>query len=222
MRARALLLDFGGVITRTPFETHGATEQALGLPPGTLAWRGPFDPSSDSLWVSMQNGAISERDYWTIRAAQVGRLVGEDWSDMKTFVRRTRGADPQTVIRPEAERAIHRAKAARLKLAILSNELDLFYGPEFRKGLPLLELFEVIVDGTYTNTLKPDPRAYRLCLEQLGVAAADCVFVDDQQKNLEGAALAGLRFVHFDVTQPAVSFSRALRMCGLTVSDGGE
>jgi hypothetical protein len=41
-----LVLDFGGVISRTLFETHDLTERALGLPPGTLTWRGPFDPDT--------------------------------------------------------------------------------------------------------------------------------------------------------------------------------
>ena len=50
MSAQALVLDFGGVVTRTLFETHPLTERALGLAPGTLGWRGPFDPASDSLW----------------------------------------------------------------------------------------------------------------------------------------------------------------------------
>ncbi|RUZ02579.1 HAD family phosphatase, partial [Mesorhizobium sp. M7A.F.Ca.CA.001.12.2.1] len=51
---QALVLDFGGVVTRTLFETHALTEQALGLAPGTLQWRGPFDPGSDPLWRAMQ------------------------------------------------------------------------------------------------------------------------------------------------------------------------
>ena len=37
--AKALILDFGGVITRTMFETHAATELALGLPAGSLTWQ---------------------------------------------------------------------------------------------------------------------------------------------------------------------------------------
>jgi hypothetical protein len=52
----ALILDFGGVISRTLFETHALSEHALGLPPGTLRWRGPFDPSTDAPWCDMQAG----------------------------------------------------------------------------------------------------------------------------------------------------------------------
>lgn len=212
---RALILDFGGVVTRTLFETHDVTERALGLAPGTLTWRGPFDPASDPLWVSMQNREITERDYWMERTREVGRLVGEDWTDMKTFVQRARGADADLVLRPQARDAILAAKKAGLRLAILSNELDLFYGVEFRRRFPLIDLFDVIVDATYTGILKPDPRAYELVLAELGLPREACVFVDDQAKNIEGAEAVGLPHVHFDVTQPADGYARALSMLGL-------
>jgi putative hydrolase of the HAD superfamily len=207
---RALILDFGGVISRTLFETHAITERALGLAPGTLTWRGPFDTAGDALWREMQADRISERDYWLTRTREVGRLVGEDWDRMETFVQRARGADPSAVIRPEAVAAIEAAKAAGCKLAVLSNELDLFYGAGFRARLPLLQRFDVIVDASHTGILKPDERAYRQCLEELGVAAADAVFVDDQLRNVRGADRIGLPAVHFDVMQPAASYRAAL------------
>ena len=212
---KALVLDFGGVISRTLFETHELSEAALGLKPGTLNWRGPFDPQTDPLWRAMQADEISERDYWTTRTREVGRLVGEDWQSMQTFVQRARGADVQAVIRPEAVTAIHAAKAAGCKLAVLSNELDLFYGADFRQRLPLLDLFDVIVDATYTGILKPDPRAYQDCLAQLGVRAQDAVFVDDQERNIEGALRCGLQVVHFDVREPAASYGQALKLLGV-------
>jgi putative hydrolase of the HAD superfamily len=212
---RALILDFGGVVTRTLFETHDVTERALGLAPGSLTWRGPFDPATDPVWVSMQKREITERDYWMTRTEEVGRLVGEDWTDMKTFVQRARGADAELVLRPEARDAILKAKEAGIRLAILSNELDLFYGVEFRKRFPLIDLFEIIVDATYTKILKPDPRAYELVLSELDLPRADCVFVDDQKKNIEGAEAVKLPCVHFDVTRPAEGYATALTMLGL-------
>ena len=213
--SKALILDFGGVISRTLFETHDLSEAALGLPPGTLTWRGPFDPSTDPLWRAMQANEISERDYWMTRTREVGRLVGEDWQDMQTFVKRARGADVEAVIRPEAVAAIALARAAGCKLAVLSNELDLFYGADFRQRLPLLGLFNVIVDATYTGVLKPDPRAYQECLSLLGVAAGQAVFVDDQWRNIEGAVRCGLQTVHFDVRDPAASYDKALQLLGV-------
>lgn len=211
-RQKALILDFGGVISRTLFETHAQSEQALGLSPGTLTWRGPFDPSSDPLWQSMQAGEISERDYWHERTREVGKLVGETWTEMQTLVQRARGADPQAVLRPEAVDAIHKAKTMGCRLAILSNELDLFYGAGFRERVEIIPLFDVIIDATYTGILKPDPRAYELCTEALGLPPADCVFVDDQWRNIEGAQKAGWQTVHFDVQSPAASYATALSL----------
>ena len=213
--SKALVLDFGGVISRTLFETHDLSEAALGLPPGTLTWRGPFAPETDALWQDMQADRISEREYWMARTRSVGALVGEDWQDMQTFVQRARGADVAAVIRPEAIEAVHQAKAAGCKLAVLSNELDLFYGASFRHRLPLLKHFDVIIDASYTGILKPDRRAYEMCTEALGVAPADCVFVDDQSRNVLGAIDLGWQTVQFDVTQPAGSYQRALALLGL-------
>ena len=208
---KALILDFGGVISRTLFETHALSEAALGLAAGTLTWQGPFAPGTDTLWQAMQADQISERDYWLQRTREVGRLLGEEWTEMQTFVQRARGSDVAAVIRPEAVSAIQQAKALGYKLGILSNELDLFYGADFRERLPLLKNFDVIVDATYTGILKPDPRAYQACLQALGVAAVQAVFVDDQSRNIEGAKACGLQVVTFDVFEPAQSFSKALQ-----------
>lgn len=213
--AKALVLDFGGVISKTLFETHDLTERALGLAPCTLKWLGPFAPDSDPLWAAMQRGEISERDYWLTRSREVGRMVGEDWRDMETFVKRARGADPDTVIRPEATRAITLAADAGFRLAILSNELDLFYGAEFRTRLSILKRFDTIVDATHTGILKPDPRAYQSVLDELALEAEDCVFVDDQRRNITGAAACNMRTVLFDVRNPAASYGEALRHFGL-------
>ena len=206
------MLDFGGVISRTLFETHDLTERALGLTPGTLTWRGPFAPETDAAWREMQAGKMTERDYWALRMRETGALVGEDWTAFPQFIARVRGDDPGAVIRPEALAAIERAKDAGKLLAILSNELDLFYGKGFRDKLPFLAGFDTIIDATYTGILKPDPRAFGFVTEALGVAAEDCVFVDDQDKNLTGGRDAGMACVKFDVTRPGESYDAALAL----------
>lgn len=219
MNTRALILDFGGVISRTLFETHDLSEKALGLPNGSLTWQGPFAPEADPLWRAMQADEISERDYWKSRTAEVAKLVGQNWNEMSDFVRAARGADPDSVIRPEFRTTIAACKAAGVRLAILSNELDLFYGADFREKLPFLKDFEVIVDATYTGILKPDARAYEQVLQELGLPAADCVFVDDQLRNIKGAEALSLPAVHFDVMAPSQSYAEALRLLDLERTD---
>lgn len=210
-----LVLDFGGVITRTLFETHELSEKTLGIPAGTLNWRGPFDPENDALWRSMQAGKITERNYWEIRTKEVSDLVGKDWQNMQDFVIAARSTNPMEIIRPEALAAIKSAKQAGCKLAILSNELDLFYGKDFRPKLPFLQDFDLIIDATYTKVLKPDPKAYQFITDDLQVTAETCVFVDDQMKNIQGGLDFGMKTVHFDVKDPRASYAEALSLLNI-------
>jgi putative hydrolase of the HAD superfamily len=212
---RGLLLDFGGVVSVTIFERHARTEQALGLAPGTLTWHGPFDPGGDALWRDMSADRIGEREYWARRAADVGRLFGEDW-DRLTLFRRAHGSNPNLNVRQEAFGMLRKAKAAGLKVGILSNELELFYGRETIDNLDIVKLMDCLIDATHTHILKPDPRAYALGAEALGLPPSEIVFVDDQARNVEGARQAGLAAVHFDVTRPGESFTEAERLMGLS------
>ena len=210
MNSKAIIFDFGGVISKTLFETHHLTEIALGLPPGTLKWRGPFDPKNDKLWESMQAEEISERDYWLVRTKEVAKLVNIKWSQMSEFVKAARGADPTSIIRPEFLEVIATAKLKGVRLAILSNELDLFYGSDFREKLSFLEDFEVIHDATYTKILKPTPDAYISCLRDLNLRARDCLFIDDQKRNIDGAKNIGLSTIHFNVIEPRASYKEVV------------
>lgn len=215
MRAEALVLDFGGVISRTLFETHALTERALGLKAGALTWQGPFNPEQDPLWQAMQRDEISERDYWLTRSKETGALLGKNWSTMEEFVLAARGQNVAEVIRPEFLTTMQKAQQADVKLAILSNELDLFYGSDFRSQLPFLDDFDVIIDATYTQILKPRPEAYQLVLDALKLPAAACVFVDDQERNIKGAQAVGMQTVHFDVQRPDESYQQALQALAL-------
>lgn len=207
-RKRVLLVDFGGVISRTLFETHDETERVLGLKLGTLAWRGPLDPDGDPLWQSMQRGEIHEHDYWRTRAREVGAMVGEVWRGPLDYMRRVRGVDPNYAIRPEAIAAIERLKAAGIRIVMLSNGLDEFYGADVRKRMRVLRHIDAIVDATYTGVLKPDPIAYQQALDAAGARADEAVFVDDQPANIAGAERVGIESVQFEVTRPAESWAR--------------
>jgi putative hydrolase of the HAD superfamily len=213
--ADALILDFGSVVTLTMFETHRLSEQELGLPRGSLTWLGPFDPAQDALWASMQRDEITERDYWLARTRETGRMLGQDWSKMSDFIRRARGRDPQAIIRPEIPALLAACKAGGKKLAILSNELDLFFGRDLRESLTFLRDFDAIVDATYTKVLKPNPDAYRACLAELGIVAEQAVFIDDQMRNVTGGLAENLRAIHLDVRFPQRAFNAALAELGL-------
>lgn len=220
--AAALVLDYGGVICTTTFERLPLIEHGLGLAPGTLAWRGPFDPGSDPLWCDMLADRISEREYWQRRAAEVGRLVGQAWTETRMLMRQGQDDSPDACTRAEALATVKAVREAGRRVGVLSNELDLFNGPEFRHKLPILGLVDTIVDATYTGILKPDSRAYHAVAEALGVPIGHCLMVDDQPRNIEGALRAGMQAQWFDVTQPAQTYARVLERMGLDAAALGR
>ncbi|MHB2166613.1 HAD family hydrolase [Alsobacter sp. R-9] len=62
---------------------------------------------------------------------------------------------------------------------------------------PFLDGFrDVVVSGEH-RMLKPDPAIYHLLLDRNGLAAGDCVFIDDSPKNVEGARAVGMHALHF-------------------------
>lgn len=212
---QALLLDFGAVISTSLFECHRQTEALLGLPSGSLTWLGPIDPSSDALWRSMLRGEITERDYWAARAQEIGAALGEPGWDTQTMLARVRHTDPNHTVRPRIARLIGAARAAGLRVGILSNELELFYGPRFLSGMAVLRDLDAVVDATHTGILKPDPRAYEAAVQALGLAPQRILFVDDQFRNIAGAVGAGLQVQYFDLRDVPGSIAAIAARIGL-------
>jgi putative hydrolase of the HAD superfamily len=218
LKGLALILDFGSVVSYSVFERHAETEARLGMEPGAIQWWGPIDPAADPLWCDMLADKLTEREYWATLARDVGGRLGEAWTPAD-FLRAARSPDLNDEIRPEIVDLVRRAKQHGAGLAILSNELELFYGAEALADIRLLDEFDVIVDATHTEILKPDPRAYELVLEKLGVPAAAAVFLDDQPRNVAGGEAVGLAAMLFDVTDPVGSCDRAwAALCDLACS----
>ena len=193
-----LLLDFGGPVLLTPFELIGKAQETL----GDLSWRGPFDTSTDPEYVRWQAGEITEREYWSIRAAPFGL-------DLHGLMRHFYEPPGDYLVRPRMAELISRQRAAGRVVGVLTNDMNAFHGPEWKAGISVIAEFDFIVDGSITGYLKPDPHAFRLALDAFGAAApADVVFVDDQRINLRGAEAVGMPTVYFDPTDAIGSLER--------------
>lgn len=213
-RLSGLLLDFGGPVVVTPFERLGALERAYGLAPGTLRWRGPFDPTGDPLWGDHQAGRLTERDYWLARAEEVGRAA-ERPVDLKELFAACYDGPESEIIRPEAVTLVAEARTAGLSVAALSNDTHFLHGPDWVSSLAFVGALDAFVDGSVTGVLKPDPKAYAFALDALGLPAGEVLFVDDQPTNVAGAEAAGLPALFFDVTDVAGAFAAIRQRLGL-------
>ncbi len=206
---RALVLDFGGPVLRTPFELLRGGERRAGLPEGALGWTGPFDPDADPGWGRMQRGEITERAYWQARAEEFAALTGRDATFRGLMDILFAGSEDE-LVRPEAVAAVAEVRRAGVATAVLTNDMRAFHGEDWVSRMSILDAMDALVDGSVEHVLKPDPRIYRLVLDRLGVAAEDCLFVDDQPGNVAGAEAVGMSALWFDVTRPQDSYAAVL------------
>ncbi len=210
---RPLLLDFGGVVLRTPFELRYLAEPIL----GPLAWNGPFDPDNDPQWQRFQNGEITERTFWSNRSADYGH-------DTRSFMKLFYEPSGDHLVRPQMVALIHEYKATGGTVGVLTNDLQAFHGRTWMDGIAVLTDFDFIVDGSVTGFLKPDPKAFSLALDAFsestgsdGIDPTSVLFVDDQLVNFGGAHEAGIETLWFDPTDVDDSIKRirdALAMPG--------
>jgi len=154
----------------------------------------------------MQAGEITEREYWHERAAQAAPYTGDpDVRSLFTLA----FADPLECIRPEAMALLEECQERGLRTGILTNDMRDFNEPGWSDRVEFVQRVDAVIDGSITGVLKPDPRAYQIAVETLGVAPQSTLFIDDQPFNIEGAQAIGLQTVWFDVTDPVGSYERA-------------
>ena len=215
MKYLGLMLDFGGVILKTPFEMHRFVEKKLGIANNTLTWYGPFDPDSDLLWRKMQKDEITEQDYWHEKSKLVGKLAGENWNLRDYMTCCYHGFEENDIIRKEAVTTIRKVKDHGFSVGILTNEIEYFHGREWMDELNILKDMEYLIDGTKTKVLKPSHMAYQIAIKSSGINAKKIIFIDDQIRNVLGARKVGLHALHFDVTDPGTVYQTALNLLGV-------
>ena len=213
--ARALVLDIGGVVLRNARELL-QNRAALGVP-DVAAYVDAVDFAGprDELWHRMLRYEVTERAFWAQRATAIGAVLGVgSWT--------TRELIGWLYERPESDwlsrevlALMQDTSAAGLPLVALTNDLAEFHGQEWADAQDWLGYFDVVVDGSLTGVLKPDPAAYRLAIEATGVPAAETVYLDDMPVNVAGGLAVGLQAIEVDHYDKGAAVAEARRRLGL-------
>ena len=186
----AVLFDFGGVFTPSPFGAMEAFGAEIGARPGQLQEIvfGPYHEDTDHPWHRLERGELTLVDARDEIMA-LGRAQGIEVDPFQVFLRMGMGdgAREGLVTRTLALRA------AGFRTALITNNVREF-SDGWRKLVPADELFEVIVDSSAEGIRKPDPRIFESTLERLGgIPPERALFLDDAQSNLDAAERLGIR-----------------------------
>jgi epoxide hydrolase-like predicted phosphatase len=192
-----LLVDWGGVMTTSVFDTFRSFCESEGLSPETIGERFRHDPASRELLVGLETGALSEEEFEP-RFAALLDVPSEGLID-RLFA----GSAPE----PAMLEVVRRARGAGVRTGLVSNS----WGTRRYDRALLAELFDGVVISGEEGIRKPTPAIYELGAERIGLAPSQCVFVDDLPFNLEPAAELGMATVrHLEAARTVAELERLL------------
>lgn len=182
---RAIIFDFGRVISaQKPLSLFRSYEEDLGLAPGMLN-RIMFG-SPD--WQKALVGRKTVEEFWYGIGPELG-LNSRD--EIDAFRRRYQSDEAANGEVLDLIRRLH----GRYKLAVLSNSPPGLI--QWLAHWKMLDLFDVVYCSGDEGVVKPDPAAFGITLQRLGVEPEEAVFIDDTNQHVEAAKKLGLHGVLF-------------------------
>ena len=190
---KAILWDFGGVLTTSPFEAFNRYEETHHVPQDFIRGINAVNPTTNA-WSKLENGLISidafDREFEAESRAAGYPIPGKD------VLRLLSGA-----VRPKMVSALKQCKQ-QFKIGCLTNNIKPDEGSALNKNdeqlgeyLDIMGLFDVIIESSVEGVRKPDPEIYRIALSRLAVNAGECVFLDDLGINLKPARAMGMQTI---------------------------
>lgn len=195
---RALLVDFGGVLTTSTAESFARFSESIGAEPELVARLLRDDPESTRLLVENESGRLGDAAFDRGFARRLrAHGVADPGTDIIRRLQAGMGPDERMLA------AVARLRDARVPVALVTNS----FGAHCYDGYDLEAIADVVVRSGELGVRKPSRRIYTAACEGLGVDPERTVLVDDVEQNLAGAARLGIRgLLHVDAdrTIPAL------------------
>ena len=211
MAPRALISDFGGVLTTPLLHSFMAFQDRTGISAESLgrAMQRIYERDGEHPLYELEKGHVSEESFLTTLRAELAVELGHE-PEMHGF--KDIYFDALHPNEPMIE-LMREAKAAGLTMALLTNNVR-EWEPLWRTMLPVDEIFALVVDSAFVGMRKPEPEIYTLTLERLReldpartgrLGFEDCLFVDDVEVNCAAARALGIPTVHFRDNAQAIA-----------------
>ena len=186
----AVIWDFGGVLTTSPFEAFARYERERGLPKDFIRNINASNPDNNA-WALFERSECTLDEFDRLFAAEAQargyKVPGRDIIELLS-------GD----IRPEMVEALKRCKA-RAKVGCITNNVSAGEGAGMARShdkaaavQEIMSLFDHVIESSKVGIRKPDPRIYEMACNALGVSAASSVYLDDLGINLKPARALGM------------------------------
>jgi len=190
----AVIFDFGGVITSSPFQAFNRLEQERGLPRDFVRTVNANNPD-DNAWARLERSEIDPAAFDTLFAEEAA-LLGHELAGAEVL--RVLAGD----IREEMVATLDRLAEAGYRLGCITNNVRGARGPGMARTqegaerfAAVFARFDHVIESAQAGVRKPDPRIYRMMCDALGVEPAACVYLDDLGVNCKPAAAMGMHAI---------------------------
>jgi putative hydrolase of the HAD superfamily len=207
VRPEALLIDFGGVLTTSVFDSFAAFCRAEGLPEDALRDSFARDEVAARLLVDAEEGRLSDEEFGRRLAARLCARTDLELDPEGLLERMNAGLRPE----PAMVQATAAIRASGVTTVLVSNSL----GRSTYAWCDFDELFDHVVISAEVGVRKPSRRIFRLAAERAGVPPERCVTVDDLEQNLVGARRVGMRTILH--TDPATTLAELEQVFGIAL-----
>jgi putative hydrolase of the HAD superfamily len=203
---KAVISDFGGVLTTPLIQSFMSFQDQTGITTEVLGkgMQAATEANGDNPLFEMERGEITEVAFLEKLTDSLEPLLGHrpEMHRFKEIYFEALDSNPPMI------ELMQELKAAGYRMAMLTNNVR-EWEPLWRPMLPVDEIFETVVDSGFVGCRKPEARIYAITLDQIGLPAESCLFVDDVLVNCEGAEKAGMAAVHFQDNEQAITEIRA-------------
>ena len=197
MPARALLVDFGGVLTTNVFDAFGDFCSSVGLDRDAFARAVRENREAADLLVAVETGQISESEFEEAFAPMLCRGTDVKLESAGIIERLTQTLGPDE---PMLD-VVARVRAAGHCVVIASNS----FGMGAYDGYDLDQRADHVLLSGEVGVRKPSRRFYEMAAEACDVPPEECVFVDDLEHNIRGAERVGMIGVHHTDSQETIA-----------------
>ena len=204
---KAVLWDFGGVITTSPFESFAHYERENGLPKDFIRGLNAAD-HHENAWARMERSEVTLDEFcdlYEAEAAAAGHPI-----DARAVLACLSGD-----IRPEMVAALRAIKRNQLKQACLTNNFASMQREDAPRT-PIFDLFDVIVESSKIGVRKPEPAFYATACDLLEIRPEEAVMLDDLGVNLKPARELGMTTIK--VVDPTDALAELERTVGFSLS----
>ena len=197
---QAVIWDFGGVFTSSPFEAFARYERERGLPENLIRQINGANPLENA-WARFERSEL-DLDGFDEEFAKEARALGHHVPG-KDIIALLAGD-----FRPEMIAALKIIKDGHKTGCITNNVPSNQAGSRDGRTLyarEIMEMFDHVIESSRIGIRKPNPRIYEMMCEALSVEPEACVYLDDLGMNLKPARAMGMTTIKVETGPQAIA-----------------